>query len=89
MFHLQATTYMLIVGIIEVTCAGLIVLGDYRLRKLATWGLLVVMLGALYTHYVAGHPPPQFVPAVVALSLVLTRLYTMGALQQVEVKVKI
>ena len=80
---------MLIVGVIEVACAALIVLGDYRLRKLATWALLVVMLGAIFTHYVANHPPPQFVPAVVALFLVLARLYTMGALQQVEVKVKL
>lgn len=80
---------MLIVGVVEVLCAVVMIVGNYHQRKLATWALLVVMVGAIYTLYSLHRPPPQFVPACVALSLILVRLYTMGALEQVQVKIKI
>ncbi len=80
---------MLIVGILEVACALTIAIGKYRYGKLATWALLVVMVGAIYSHYSVNHPVSEFVLAMVALSLILVRLYTMGAFEQVEVKLKI
>ncbi len=89
LLHMQPATYMLIVGIVEVLCAVVIVLGNYQQGKLATWALLVMMTGAIYTLYSIHHPAPNFVPACIALGLILVRLYTMGALDQVQVKVKI
>lgn len=80
---------MLIVGFIEVTCAGVIAIGQFRYGKLATWVLAVLMLGALYTHYTVHHALHQWIPAFVCFILAMTRLYTMGALNQVEVKVKL
>ena len=89
LLKLEPTTYMLIVGLIEVACAGLIAVGKHPYSKFATWALAVVMLGALYTHYSVHHPLAQCVPALVCFSLAMARLYTMGALHQVEVKVKL
>jgi len=80
---------MLIVGLIELVCAAAITFGQYRYGKLATWALLVVMFGAIYTHYAVHHPADKFIPAFIALGLVFTRLYTMGALQQAEIKIKL
>lgn len=89
LLKLEPAVYMLIVGVIEVTCAGLIILGKHPYAKLATWAIVIVMLGALYTHYSVFHPLSRCVPALVCLGLALARLYTMGALHQVEIKLKL
>ncbi len=70
--------YRLIVAVTELVCVGTILLAEYRLRVLATWVLLVVMVGALYTHIMLHHPPNKLGGAIFGLVLVLTRLFTMG-----------
>ena len=87
--RLKPEFYMLMVGILEISCVGLLLFGRARPAVLATWALLVLMVGALYTHVAVGDKPNDCIPAAIALFLVLTRLYTIGALDEVKIKVKI
>ena len=73
------------VGIIELGCALLIIAGIPKARLYALFVLLVVMIGAIYSHVALHDPVNNIVPAVVALVLVLTLLYLDGA---VSVKIK-
>ena len=79
---LDPDMYRLIVGVTELACVGIILLLEYRLRLMATYVLLVLMVGALYTQYMVGDLsyPEKFAGAVIGLILVLLRLYTMGEL---------
>lgn len=84
--------YMFAVGLTELTCALLIIVSIAyvtRLSVLATWILLILMLGALYTHYMVGDALKEMGGAFFGLAIVLTRLYTMGALWQAEIKIKV
>ena len=85
---------MLIVGLTEVTCALVITLSFFlpllgRPAVLATWVLLVIMFGALYTHFMVGDAVNEMGGAFFGLAIVLIRLYTMDALWQAEIKIKV
>lgn len=90
MIGLDPGLYMLLVGIVELACVVLIVFAFIsRTAVFATWVLLVIMFGALYTHFMVGDTPKDMGGAFFGLAIILTRLYTMGALWQAEVKVKV
>jgi len=89
MLRLKAESYMLLVGIAELACVGLMIFGRTRVSLLATWVLLLIMAGAVYTHVMVGDKINDMTPAFAAFVLVLTRLYTMGALNDVQIKVKV
>lgn len=80
---------MMLVGVIELSCVGLLLFGRSRPGVLATWALLVLMAGAVYTHFSIGDRLPEMAPALAALAFVLTRLYAMGALDDAQIKIKI
>ena len=81
---------MLLVGLTELTCVVLIVFAFIgRAAVFATWVLLGIMLGALYTHFMVGDAPKDMGGAFFGLAIVLIRLYTMGALWQTEIKIKV
>ena len=80
---------MTLVGGTELVCVALLLFGRSRPGLLATWVLLALMVGALYTHYSIGDTLQEMGGALAGLGFVLTRLYTMGALRSVEVKVKV
>ena len=81
---------MLLVGLTELACVVLIVFAFInRVAVLATWALLVLMFGALYTHYMVGDSLNDMGGAFFGLAIVLIRLYTMGALWQAEIKIKV
>ena len=77
--------YRAFVGIIELGCALLIIAGIPKARLYALFVLLVVMIGAIYSHIALHDPVNNIAPAVVALLLILTLLYLEGAL---SVKIK-
>ena len=81
---------MFIVGLIELACVVVIAISTMGRRAvLATWVLLVIMLGALYTHFMVGDKPKDMGGAFFGLAIVLVRLYTIGALRNAEIKIKI
>ena len=84
---LDPDIYRLLVAITELTCVGAIIFLKPRLQVLATYTLLVMMLGALYTHYAVGDAAHKFGGAIFGLVIVLLRLYTMGELHRVTVKI--
>ena len=85
---------MFAVGLTEVVCVLVIILSFFlaflgRPAVLATWALLVLMFGALYTHYMVGDAVNEMGGAFFGLAIVLIRLYTMDALWQAEIKIKV
>lgn len=60
----------------------------YTVQLLATYVLVVMMLGALYTHYSVGDPLQKCGGAVLALVLLLLKLYLEDELRSVQIKVK-
>lgn len=94
LIRLDPGLYMFIVGLTEVTCAVVIILSFFlpflgRPSVLATWALLVIMFGALYTHFMVGDAVNEMGGAFFGLAIVLIRLYTMDALWQAEIKIKV
>lgn len=84
LLRLSPSGYMTIVGVTELVCVGLLLFGRSRLGLLATWVLLIIMVGALYTHFSVGDVIQDMFMALVGLAFVLARLYTMGALNSAE-----
>lgn len=81
---------MTIVGVTELTCVGLLLFGRSRVGLLSTWVLLVLIVGALYTHYSVGDAVQDMAPALAGLGFLLTRLYTiMGAPALDEIRLKL
>ena len=91
LLHLNAQNYMLIVGIVELVCVGLILFGHYRPGVLATWVLLIVIIGALFSQFHVGERlQDSFVIATIfIMGCVLTRLYVMGAFNDARIKIKV
>ena len=88
LFRLDPAAYMMIVGVVELVCVGLLLFGRSRLGLLSTWALLVIMVGALYTHLSMRDTLQDMGGAIAGLGFVLTRLYTMGAFSSAERRLK-
>ncbi|CAF0819545.1 unnamed protein product [Rotaria sordida] len=69
-----AKNYRLAVGIAEVVCGAILVLIPGRLKQLANVVLLILMLGAVYTHYILHDKFERMAPGLVFSLLLLTRL---------------
>ena len=74
---LDPNVYRVLVGVVELACVGAILLLEPQLQLLATYVLLVNMVGALYTHYMIGDRLQEAGAAIFGLTIVLTRLYVM------------
>ena len=85
LLRLEPDVYRIIVAVVELVCVGCLLCPHSRVQLLGNYVLLIVMLGALYTHLMLRSTADKFVPALVAFALLVTRLYTRD---QVEVKVK-
>jgi len=79
--------YRSFVGIIELGCTLLIIAGTPTARLYALFTLLVVMIGALYTHIALLDAVNNMIGAAVALLMILSLLYSDGTLH-VKVKTK-
>ena len=94
LIHLNPSLYMFTVGLTEVACVAIIILSFFLPflgcpSVLATWVLLVMMFGAIYSHFMIGDAVSEMGWAFFGLAIVLIRLYTMDALWQTEIKVKV
>jgi len=69
-----AKNFRLAVGIAEVVCGAILVLIPGRLKQLANVVLLILMLGAVYTHYALHDKFERIAPGLVFSLLLLTRL---------------
>ena len=79
--------YRVTVGITELGCALLIIAGIPKARLCALCTLVVVMIGAIYSHVMLHDPVNEVAPAAIALVLVLSLLHLDGVLS-VKVKTK-
>ena len=80
LLKLSAETYRVLVGVVELTMVILMLVGyqKRRLQVLTTYSLLLLMIGALYTHVAVGDPVEKLVPAGVCLVLIVIRLHVLG-----------
>ncbi|CAF0916777.1 unnamed protein product [Rotaria sp. Silwood1] len=69
-----AKNYRMTVGIIEVICGVILILIPGRLKQLANIVLLVLMLGAVYTHYALHDKLDRMAPEIIICLLLVTRL---------------
>lgn len=69
-----AKNYRMAVGIAECVCGAILVLIPGRLKQLANVVLLIIMLGAVYTHYILHDKFERIAPGLVFSLLLLTRL---------------
>ena len=79
---------MTLVGATEVACVGLLIFGRSRIGLMSTWTLLAIMVGAIYTHIRIGDTIQDMGGALAGLGFLLTRLYTMGAIDLREGRIK-
>ena len=80
LFKLTAETYRVLVGVVELIMVILMVVGyqKRRLQVLTSYGLLLLMIGAVYTHLIIGDPVEKLTAAGVCLVLIVARLYVLG-----------
>ncbi|CAF0787669.1 unnamed protein product [Adineta steineri] len=69
-----AKNFRLAVGITEFVCGAILVLIPGRLKQLANVILLMIMLGAVYVHYMLHDKFERIAPGLVFSLLLLTRL---------------
>ena len=79
--------YRVSVGILEMGCALLLIAGSQRAKLYSLYVLLVVMIGALYTHIVLHDEVKEMMGAIFAIILIITRL-TLDGVISVKAKVK-
>ena len=79
-----AKNYRLAVGIVEIVCGAILILIPGRLKQLANVVLLVIMLGAVYTHYTLGDKFERMAPGLVFSLLLITRLIIHRQVKQRE-----
>ncbi|KAI6656797.1 hypothetical protein LOD99_16100 [Oopsacas minuta] len=70
--------YRTLVGVSEIVLAILLLVGTRNLRILANHLLLLMMVGAFYTHCSLGDPVSQVVPPMVMTFLISWRYFTIG-----------
>ena len=85
LLKLEPDVYRTIVAVVELVCVSCLLCPQSKVQLLGNYVLMVIMLGALWTHYMVKDTADKFGPAVFCLTLLLTRLYTCGKL---EVKLK-
>jgi len=78
--------YRAFVGILEVSCAVLLIAGTPRAKLYSLYVLLIVMIGALYSHIALHDDVKEMMGAIFAIILILTRLALDGA---ISVKAKV
>lgn len=87
MLKLEPDVYRTVVGVVEVLCAVCLLCPHSRVQLIGHYVLMVLMLGAIWTHYYIHDTVDKFIPALLCLGLLLLRLYSCGKLD-VKVKVK-
>ena len=80
LLKLTAEAYRVLVGVVELTMVVLMLVGyqKRRLQVLTSYGLLLLMIGALYTHVMVGDPVEKMAGAGFCLVLIVVRLHVLG-----------
>ena len=70
----------MLVGVVELTMVVLMLVGyqNRRLQVLTSYGLLLLMIGALYTHVMVRDPVEKMAAAGFCLVLIVIRLHILG-----------
>ena len=76
--------YRTLIGVTEMTCAILLLVGNRPLRRIANHILVLMMLGAFITHCALGDPVSKVVPCMVVSFLIAWRHYTTGIFISME-----
>ncbi|CAF1042908.1 unnamed protein product [Adineta steineri] len=69
-----AKNYRMTIGILEIVCGAVLVLIPGRLKQIANTILLMLMLGAVYTHYTLHDKFDRMAPGIIFSLLLSTRL---------------
>ena len=76
--------YRTLVGVTEMTCAVLLLVGNKFLRRIANHILVLMMTGAFFTHCALGDPVAKVVPSMVIVFLIAWRHFTTGIFISME-----
>lgn len=85
LLQLEPDVYRTMVGVVEILCAVCLLCPHARVQLIGHYILLILMLGAIWTHYSMGDPVNKFFPALFCLGLLVLRLYACGKLGKVKV----
>ena len=77
--------YRILVGVVELVCVACLACPHTKTQLAGHYVLVLIMLGAIWTHYYIGDTVEKMMPALVCLVLLLFRFYTCS---KVSVKVK-
>ena len=83
--QLGPDVYRTLVGVVELACVACLACPHSKIQLVGHYALLLVMLGAIWTHFFLKDTVDKMIPAISCLGLLLLRLYTSG---KVSVKVK-
>ena len=76
--------YRTLVGLTEMTCAILLLVGNRFMRRIANHVLVLMMTGAFFTHCALGDPVAKVLPSMVMAFLIAWRHYTTGIFISME-----
>ena len=85
LLQLAPDVYRTLVGVVELVCVACLACPHHKTQLVGHYTLLVLMLGAIWTHFSIGDSTDKMIPALSCLALLLLRLYTCG---KVSLKVK-
>ena len=80
--------YRTLVGVTEIACAVLLLIGNRFIRRMANHVLVLLMLGAFFTHCILGDPVASVIPSMVMVFLISWRHYTTGVFITMDDDVK-
>ena len=75
---LDADLFRILVGCLELGCVAILIIGNPRMKTMATYVLAIIMIGAIYTHYMINDPVQKMVASFIASILILLRLFSTG-----------
>ena len=76
--------YRTIVGVSEILLSIVLLVGNKSMRRVTNHLLLLMMLGAFYTHCSLGDPVAKVIPPMVLIFLIAWRHYTTGVFISLE-----
>lgn len=75
---LDADLFRILVGCLELGCVAIFIIGNPHLKTMATYVLAIIMIGALFTHYMINDPVQKMAASFIAIILILLRLFSTG-----------
>ena len=75
---LDADLLRILVGCLELGCVAILIIGNPHMKTMATYVLAIIMIGAIYTHYMINDPVQKMAVSFIASIVILLRLFSTG-----------